>query len=148
MTTEQTEIQIPEVERAAVAILAGATIHHPALQEWVKRLLADPAYAEHFDAETMRAIKNHRDSHYSAHRAPWVGEGFNRTDEALMWLAGALRLFREDGRPSGDTSHGIGYGFGVTSSLAAAIGECAARLQNAMWNTLTDLDELSVPAEA
>lgn len=145
---------VPDVERAACQILAddAGRITHPVLRAYVEALLADPDFADSFDAGAGSAwtpsAEVVTDAEGEGFRAPadgtwgvqfadsWGPDCYGEThmnqlsrevDRAIGQLACAIRTYRSDGRPGGDQTrviHGVGGPLArETSSLAARLAE-------------------------
>ncbi len=153
-TTATTTTFVPAVERAACQILANdaGRITHPVLRAYVEAMLADPDFADSFDASAGSAwtpsaavvayaggegFRAPTDGTWGAQFASsWGPDYYGEThadqlnreiDLAIGQLAFAIHAYRGDGRPGGDQTraiHGVGGPLAIeTSSLAARLAE-------------------------
>lgn len=112
----------PEIERAAVTILAQSRAHHDGLAAWVRQITASPDYREMLPSELYVAIQDERALHDDAGRDEADTNRRRQADAAVASLAHEVVLFRRAGRPTGDVARPLA-GFVVTTSLAAAVAE-------------------------
>lgn len=118
-----------DIERAACTILANdaTRIVRPELRTWVDQITADQDYAEYLDGQTRDAVLEHK--RFEGHG---LVDGLRQSDmmldEAIYRLAGGVVEHRRSDRQSGDITSPIGYGFTVTTSLAANVAEYVARI--------------------
>lgn len=143
MTTQQ---QFSEIERAANTILSQQSASHPLLQAWIEAVANDPNETRFLDQfpQDERTIEHARESGFATEnledainryeaqayrvraRSRWLDRAM---DEAIRAFASQIVMYRREGRPVGDVHRSLGYGIGVTTSLAAAVAEFVRRVQ-------------------
>jgi hypothetical protein len=121
--------QITDIERAACTILANDAqwIKRPGLRPWVEQITTEPAFAEYLDGTLADAIVDR-----ARFEAPNIIGGLHEIDymldEAIYRLAAGVVEFRRANRAEGDQTSPIGFGFTVTTSLAAKVAEYVSYL--------------------
>lgn len=167
-TTEETsaaETTYPDIERCANSLLAQATVYHPALAAWVKRVTNEPDFTTYlsefeiparaiqqcasggFSLRTTYHTLSYLITDHKAHPnhvdAGARSAAFARSsDEAILSLAGAVVLFRREGRPAGEQDRalrGLGGELAIErTSLAAAVVAFHDKMVGAYADELAD----------
>lgn len=137
---------ITEVERVACTMLYNAIeknnrVEHPELRQKVEAIgkSDDPELAIEILIwlnKCDRQVRKFIDTQWSEDSK--IRARATAYSEAVIRLAGALCIYRLDGKPEGDQQSSIGGEFVITSSLAAACAEYCENVQGAIYELFCD----------
>lgn len=141
----------PDIERCACTMLGqhlkDGHLRNETVISFVERVIGDPA---EIDIETMTAVREKAireldesaNTTYDEDRITIRSLIYSElVDRAALKLARSVAFYRAHGRPAGDRVVKLGFGFGVTTSLAAAVVEFHFEVVRA-WHTADQLAKM------